>query len=187
MPNKPASYSGVGKNSKRTDGQPVRSPNVQEGTDLTVGDRRTIEAGQRLAPLGQQASPRLQAPPRAETPSGAGGGALPQNFFERATSRPGEDLMAPANPAPAEPADDQEVVLQFLVDAFGDQSANRMLQEKRSAKQAPAIPPPAPSLPVPSMAPQDEPEPQASDAFDDLPVSATATEEPVEEVAPSPL
>lgn len=136
VPNKPASYSGVGKNSRRTDGQPVRAPHVQEGTDLTQGDRRVIEARQSAAPLGTQSSPRIATPTVA--PSGGGVAAeLPQHLFEMPTARPGEDPMTPPPEAPMEPADDKEVVLQFLIDNFQDGNAQQMLQEYRAQRQVP--------------------------------------------------
>lgn len=77
-----------------------------------------------------------------------------------------EDPMTPPSALPEEPQDDQEVVLQWLVDAFGDQSASQMLRDKRAARvqQAPApMPMPAP-MTEPEI-PSEEPEAIESDAF----------------------
>jgi hypothetical protein len=66
-----ATYSGVGKNSRRTDGrQAIRSPNVQDSTDLSQGDRERIVQGQRMRPLSE-----APTPPVAPPPTGGGGGA----------------------------------------------------------------------------------------------------------------
>lgn len=45
--------------------------------------------------------------------------------------------MTPPPEAPVEPADDKEVVLQFLIDNFQDGNAQQMLQEYRAQRQVP--------------------------------------------------
>ena len=154
--------SGIGKNSKRTDTQAIKSPNVQDSTDLQVGDRERIRQGQKVAPLSQTPSPSVSAPPRGGS-SGAAAGAgaeLPPHLFAKPTSRPLEDEMTPASPPPMEPQDDQEVVLQFLIDAFGDENAAKMLEEKRGANVASAPAPMAPTTFEPEVA-QEPGEPEA--------------------------
>lgn len=146
VPSNPASYSGVGKNSRRTDGrvQPQRAPRIQEGTDLTIGEGRIIEQGQRIAPLSRIPAPRVQAPTPG-APAGAGGGSaqLPPHLFGGDSTRPDEPITEglPFGPgggpeallAP-DPTDDMEVVLQGLIDLTGDQGIADMLSEHREFK-----------------------------------------------------
>jgi hypothetical protein len=135
-PSKPATTSGVGRNSKRTDGQPVRSPNVQDSTDLTQGDRRTIEQGQKVQPLSTSSTPRL-AGPSTEAPPLSGGepAQLPPHIFELPTTRPGEPLTEGSIMGPGggpevlqsnQVPDDKVLALQWLARAGNSDAAQRI-------------------------------------------------------------
>lgn len=182
-PSKQQSFSGVGKNSRRTDKQIKRSPNVQDSTDLQVGDREKIRQGQQARGLPQTPSPSVSAPPRGGSPSptaGAGAG-LPDHLMSIPTGRPGEDEMTPATPAPIEPEDDQEVVLQWLVDTFQDDAANRMLQDKRAAKVTPMQPTTfTEDLDEPTLEPG---EPEAIELGEDLATEGAAAGEDVDQTS----
>lgn len=162
VPNNPASYSGVGKNSRRTDGQPIRTPNVQDSTDLTQGDRAKLEAGQRIAPLGRTPQPQVSVNHRPQVspelgPSGTT--PLPQHLMEMPSTRPNEDVLTPAS-SPIDPDDDKEFVLQVLASApWGNDAVRRMLSDLR-AERAQGVAPLAPGI-VPAVpSGQVSPEPQ---------------------------
>jgi hypothetical protein len=172
VPREPASYSGVGRNSRRTD-QPLRSPNVQDSTDLPVGSREQILQGQRIAPLGRTPSPRVDgsrlaeistanaAPPMSDV---RGGGGIPDWLTDMPTNRADEPLTAgmdqgpgaPADPLMREPADDREALLQWLARG-GNQDALDTLSGYRDAQRPPDQPPiePAPVARIPDDAVED--------------------------------
>lgn len=150
VPDKPASYSGVGKNSKRTDGQPVRAPNVQDSTDLTQGDRATIEAGQSSRPLSKSG-------PRDVAQSGSFLGrirgesdpsALGEHVFSLPTTRPTEPLtqglpfgegggpeVLQSNQIP----DDKQLLLDFLARG-GNEDAIRIRSGIAEQQRPPEMP-----------------------------------------------
>lgn len=183
-PSDPAAVSGIGKNSKRTDGkQAIKSPNIQDSSDLQVGDRERIRQGQQIQRLGAAPSPNVAPPAAGRPPQGSsaplgGGGEPPLHLAQLPSSRPMEDPMTMPD-AIEEPQDDQEVVLQFLADAFGDQSAAQMLADKRAARVQPVVPEMPPMEPeIEPALPTEEPEAVESDAF-------AMEAEPMEEVDPS--
>ena len=106
-PSDPSSYSGAGKNSKRTDGrQAIKSPNVQDSTDLSVGDGERIRQGQQVQRLSETPSPSVSAPPRGSPSSAAGGGAgIPPLAFEMESKRPDEPLTSGMDMGPGSGAD----------------------------------------------------------------------------------
>lgn len=191
-PSKQESFSGVGKNSRRTDKQAIKSPNVQDSTDLQVNDRERIRQGQQVAPLSKTSSPSVSSAPRSLSspqPSGGGPMALPENIFSMPSTRPGEDPMTPASEPPIEPEDDMEVVLAFLAynPDIQDQAALQMLKDHRATKQAPEMPAVVPPVTSPgSTTEPGEPEPvelgSASLAEPGLQPTATAVEANVEEM-----
>lgn len=131
-PSEPSSVSGVGRNSKRTDGrQAIKSPNVQDSTDLTQGDRERIRQGQRIAPLAESPAPRV-APVGPSQPSGQGAVSLPEHVLSLPSTRPEEDEFAPASQP--DPTDEMEVVLSKMVEWTGDASIAQMLEEHREFK-----------------------------------------------------
>lgn len=175
--------SGIGKNSKRTDTQAIRSPNVQDSTDLQVGDRERIRQGQKTQPLSETRSPQVSAAPPSggPLPAGGGGAELPAHLMSKLSTRPNEDEMTPASEPPVEPQDDKEVVLQFLIDAFGDQNASSMLEEIRTSKQAPVVPT-APTTLAPEVV--EEPgEPEAMEFGEDLATEGAAAGEEVDQTS----
>lgn len=141
-PREPASYSGVGSRSRRTDGQPIRTPNVTEGTDLTIGQRRIIEEGQRVKRLGRTPEPRV-SPAGGAAPSVPGGGGPPgglPDFLFEGTDRPDEPFTEglPFGPgagpevlSPPEPPDEVDEFLQYMVRETGDMAITNMLDEHR--------------------------------------------------------
>lgn len=162
VPNKPASYSGVGKNSKRTDGQPIRTPNVQDSTDLTQGDRAKLEAGQRIAPLRRTPDPKVTPVERAAGGMGRGT-QLPPELMGLPSTRPGEPVTAglAMGPGPGpealrpQPQDDREVVLQWLASQpNAPQAIVDMQNEIRNSRMAPT-----PQRPQQPARPQPVPEP----------------------------
>lgn len=184
-PKKPSSYSGVGKNSKRTDGQqPVRAPHVQEGTDLTQGDRRTIEAGMESQPLTRATPPSLAgAPPRdgSSGPIPGAGAELPPHIFEMPTNRPDEPETTglPFGPGGGpevlqsyQAPDDREILLRFLARG-GNEDANRMLSGMVESKRPPEVP----AMPLLSSA----------EPFEDEMIEVPEDEEPIEDIAPEDL
>lgn len=158
VPNKPASYSGVGKQSRRTDGQPVRSPNVQEGTDLTIGDRATIEAGQRSQPLSRTPTPRV-APPRPQASPALGPSGMeemPQFLASMPSTRPMEDPATPAV-APPDADDDREFVLQVLSSApWGNNKVREMLNDLHAERTQTMAPPTLGPVASPGLGASDE-------------------------------
>lgn len=184
--------SGVGKNSKRTDTQVIASPNVQDSTDLQTGDRERIRQGQKVQRLGATPAPNVTPPtsgPRLDGPamtSPGGGGEPPLHLAQMPTNRPLEDPMTPPSALPEEPQDDQEVVLQWLVDAFGDQAASQMLRDKRAARVQPVTPQMPPMQPeIEPALPTEEPEAIESDVF--ALESEPVEEAPEEGAEPSPV
>lgn len=159
-----------GKQSRRTDNQPIRVANVQDSEDLQQGDRQRLEQAQRLAPLRRSPAPRVAAP-AAGSPAG-GGATLPEHVFAGDTSRPNEPLTAGlafgAGPgaeaiSPPPPETDQEVVLQFLADTFQDDAASKMLNEIRNARAVPDEPMEQPALASAAPIEPMEPEPMEMD------------------------
>lgn len=199
-PRNPASFSGVGSRSRRTDGrvQPQRVPNIQESTDLQQGERRVLEQGQRIAPLSRVPAPRVQPP-------GIMSGQAPTGSLETllglATNRPNEPETTglPFGPGGGpevlstfEPTDEIDVVLQGMMEITGDQSIALMLQEHQEFKawqaQKQATPTPASAPVTPEVAPEPDeetlveepfalPEPQAEEGGDlESPSSVTSEE-----------
>lgn len=150
MPKEPASYSGVGSRSRRTDGGPIRGvPNVQDSTDLKQGDRAKLEAGQRIAPIQRSPQPQIQAQQTGPPPM-SGGGLLPEHLFSSPSSRPGEPETAglPFGPGPGpevlapQPEDEREVVLSWLASQpNAPQAIVDMQNEIRNSRMAPQQPP----------------------------------------------
>lgn len=189
--------SGVGKQSRRTDTQPVQVPNVNDSTDLTYGDRQKLEAAQRQAPIGRQREPNIPS-----APPGVTGSMRPRQLSDALVNLPstrqdepltqGMDIGPGAGSevlAPPPPQNDKELVLQWLVDMFQDESANQMLQQMRQPAPEPQ-PMPAPPQPQPVDS-QEPPQPEISGDFP-LPEAepdATDVEEPMEQEAgaPSPM
>lgn len=203
-PSNPASHSGVGKHSKRTDGrvQPQRAPHIQDSTDLQQGEGRAIAQGQRIAPLQRTPAPNVQP---ASGGSGGGGrpGPLPDYLMQMPTNRPMEPEtegldMGPGagsevlNASPHQPETPAEQVLSMMVEAFGDQAAADQLKEMQQ-QRIPQAPMPLPiAMPQRPEASPEPPEQQVSAEFP-LPEAepdATDTNEPAEgETAgvPSPM
>lgn len=179
VPNKPASYSGVGKNSKRTDGrvQPNRAPSIQESTDLQVGERAVIEKGQAIRPLGRQSAPQIQTSPGGGP--AAAEGMLPEHLFTSPSARPSEavttGLPFGGGPGPEvlrpQPQDDREVVLDWLASQpNAPQAIVDMQAEIRGSRMS------APSAPMPQPMPEEKP---VEDV--ELPAEDLSPIEPVEE------
>lgn len=128
---------GVGRSSKRTDTQLIRTPNAQEGTDLRIGDRERIAQMQRDRPLGASPAPQVQQG-GASVPAGGGrGGPPPAHLAEMPTNRPLEDPMVAPPPLP-DPDDDREFVLAKLAGPpFNNQAVADMLRDLRASKVAP--------------------------------------------------
>lgn len=181
--------SGVGKNSKRADaGQKIDVPNVQDSTELTQGDRRTLEQGQQVQRIGSAQSPNIQAAGSAGTNPRSQ--QLPDYLLGMPSARPNEPEtegldMGPGAGSevltPPPPQNDKEMVLQFLVDQFGDTNAEKMLQDIRGQRR-PQMPMQAPAPAVtPEMAPQEPGEPEITDV--ELPIAQTEPQPMDEETA----
>lgn len=196
-PKKPAKRSGIGKNSRRTDGgaQPIRTPGLDH-PDLKYGDVQRLKQAQAVVPL-----PIRQAPaggPSAPVPpaGSAGGPTPPPDFlFSSPSDRPGEPItnglpMGPgAGPEAlsadlqADPEDIREVVLSFFASAesgYNNEVARDMLNEIRQEKLARKQGPPM------GMAPQGVPAQPAPAPPTGMPPMAapedpTLMEEPSEE------
>lgn len=146
VPKNPAPYSGVGKQSRRTDGGPIRGvPNVQDGTDLSQGDRAKLEAGQRIAPLRSAPTAHIDASQGGRPMGGGmgGGGMPPEHLMAVPTTRPGEPeteglaLGPGAGPevlTPPEPDGEMEEFLQAMVSLTGDASIAQMMDDHREFK-----------------------------------------------------
>lgn len=155
-PNKPASVSGPGRFSKRTDGQPRKVEGL-DSPDMQYGDRQMLEAAQQAAPLrGAAGAPQRRMQGEAMT-----GGRLPSFIFDGESANPGEPAtvglgMGPgpgpeALEAAAPPDDIREVVLEYLATEFQNPTAQKHLADLRAESAAPA--PIAQQLPQP-MAPE---------------------------------
>lgn len=142
---------GIGKSSQRTDAnQPIKVPNVQDSTDLQVGDRQKLEAGQRIQPIGRGPSPTLPAaPPRGSSTPAGGGAVLPEHLFSIPTTRPGEPEteglpfgpgggpeMLQTNQIP----DDKKLLIDFLARG-GNEDAVRLRDGMAQAQRPPDIAP----------------------------------------------
>lgn len=167
-PSKPAHSSGVGKNSKRTDGQPIRVPNVTSSKDLQVGDRQMLEAAQRVAPAASATTPSLARSATGTAPNRSQG--LPPwllGMDSQAPTEPmtdgmgmgpgrGPEALTARTPAP----DIREQVGEQLSLIFNSKVAKEWLHDFRrqrgeaaSASGASAPIPAAASLPAPAGAP----------------------------------
>lgn len=159
QPKGPRPPSGVGKFSRRTDGQvqaqaPVQDADaIMRGKGQQWGQGKEMRAAMASQPLKATPEPEQRSAP-SEAGSGAGQGAppggLPPWFFQMATDRPGEPLTAGGpfgdGPGPEvlqaiqQPEDDAEEVLAFLEREFHDQYASDMRQELRMARQTEVAP-----------------------------------------------
>jgi hypothetical protein len=158
-PNKPSAVSGPGKFAKRTDGQPVRSPDL-DTPGQKFGDRQMIEAGQRAAPIAGASGASV---PRRNQHSVPTGKELPPWFFDQESQHPLEPVTAGvdmgAGPgsevlAASEPPDDEvELVLEYLATTFQNATAAKHLAEYRNERAGNVAAPPAlPAAPtVPSQ------------------------------------
>lgn len=156
-PGKPAAVSGVGKNSKRTDGgvQPVREPDI-DTMGLEYGDRKMVSDAQRIAPLPKPGSGAGRLPTGAPPQGGAAAG-LPPWLIDSPSARPDEPVTAglAMGPGPgpeildaAQPAPDlREQVLEGLWLTFGNEHARQLLQELRQERM-PAATPGMPAVPM---------------------------------------
>lgn len=114
-PSRPAPVSGPGALSKRTDGQPLRTP-----TGMGYGEAGALEQLQRAAPL--SATPGGDTP----VPTAGGGGAAPVNVtgFGEPTQQPGTPVTAGAalGPGPGlealglpqQPSEDLKALIGYL-------------------------------------------------------------------------
>lgn len=155
-PSKPAAVSGPGKMSARTDGragQPIREPDI-DSPDLQYGDRQRLTDAQRIARAASGQGAKVE--PRRMTGQPGTRAGLPPWFSQSEDTNPSEPttagLAGGEGPGPemldaSQPADDvREVVLQFLVQTYGNEHAREMLAQlraERAASQRPAMPTPA--------------------------------------------
>lgn len=155
-PGKPAAVSGVGKNSKRTDGgvQPVREPDI-DTMGLEYGDRKMVSDAQRIAPLPKPGSGAGRLPTGAPPQGGAAAG-LPPWLIDSPSNRPDEPVTAGLGMGPgpgpeildaAAPAPDvREQTLEALWVTFNNPQARDLLmqlrQEKAAATAGPGMAPP---------------------------------------------
>lgn len=147
---KGAKAPGVGKNSKRTDAQPIRAPHVQEGTDLAIGDRKRLEAGMRSAPLKRASSPTTRQAQVSPALGASGMEELPAHLFSMPSTRPDEDVMVAPEGVP-DADDDREFILQVLASGpWGNQRVKGLLDDLRKERVAAAqIPAESPLQPAP--------------------------------------
>lgn len=152
-PGSPASVSGPGKFSKRTDGgvQPITEPSI-DTPGLEYGDRGRLTEAQRIAhaAAGQGGTP--PGPSRMTGQMGTGT-KLPPFLFDSPSQNPleagsaglptgagpGPEALAASQPAP----DEREAILEYLVQTFGNADAAKMLHAIRESKAAPAAAPAA--------------------------------------------
>lgn len=160
-PKAPAPVSGPGRFSQRTDGkQPVASPGLKDPS-VQYGDRQKLEAGQRLAPIPDNRSPRpspaLTGGRRRLEGEARGGSPLPRFLTQLPTARPGEPIttgidMGPGQGVDALQASDagediREITLEYLARTYGNRDAIEMLSQIRAERAAAAVP--APGTPAP--------------------------------------
>lgn len=153
-PSKPAAVSGVGKNSKRTDGgvQAVREPDI-DTMGLEYGDRQMVADAQKIAPLPKGQTAVERRPTGAPTT----GGKLPDWLINGDTNRPDEPVTTGLGMGPgagpealqaAAPAPDiREQILEGLFMQYQDPNAHQLLQQLR-AERAAATATPLPGAPV---------------------------------------
>lgn len=191
VPEKSASYSGVGKNSRRTDGGPIKGvPNVQDGTDLTHGDRAKLEAGQKIAPIQARSAPQMTPGGGGGRvpPMGGGGGLPPDHLMGLPSTRPNEpetEGLAEGPGAgpevlntPPESDDIRVLALERYARVYDNPEAKRMLSTHYKSRVPQASMAPMPVNPLPS-----EGEPEIEPSMDlDVPMEEDASDEaPVEE------
>jgi len=140
-PASPAPASGPGRFAKRTDGQPIKEPDI-DNPSLEYGDRTRLTDAQRIAKaaLGQGAG----TPERRPTGAAIGGAALPQWLYDMESQSPlepptagldvgpgpGSEALAASAPSP----DMREEILKYLWVTFGNEDAARMLRQLRDEK-----------------------------------------------------
>lgn len=156
-PNDPASVSGPGKFSKRTDGQPKKVESL-DSPDMQYGDRQMIESAQSAAPLRGAAGAPAPGGGRRLQGEAMGGGGLPSFLFDMESARPGEPVTtglgmgAGAGPealdAAQAPDDIREVVLDYLATEFQNPTAMKHLSALREEKAGGAAPMSPPTLPM---------------------------------------
>jgi len=145
-PSDPAPASGPGKFSKRTDGA-ITSPDIDTTEGVQYGDRGKLEDAQRIAKAAAGAGARVN--PEA---SRRLGGAPPERGKLPPWLTTGEDT-APEDPATAglgmgpgagpealmaaeATPDQREVVLEFIAQNYGNETARQMLAEIRAERNA---------------------------------------------------
>lgn len=154
--------SGPGKFSRRTDGQPVRSPDL-DTPGQQYGDRKMIEEAQSAAPVRGAAG----ADVRRRQHSVPTGKKLPPWLFQQDSANPLEPATAglalgpgpgPEALAASEPPEDEvELVLEYLATTFQDAMAAQHLAEYRNQRADFQAPPPSPSGPTLQSSPVAEP------------------------------
>jgi len=172
-PSDPAPASGPGKFSKRTDGA-IASPDIDSEEGVQYGDRGKLEDAQRIAKAAVGAGARVN--PTTDQRRMSGGppqrGKLPPWLTQGEDTNPdqpathgldgglgaGPEILAAGQPTP----DEREVVLEFLVQNYGNEAARQMLAGLRSernvsAQNAVAVP----SAPMSDGLPSDEQDPSA--------------------------
>ena len=160
-PNKPASVSGPGRFSRRTDGK-ITAPDIDKERGLQYGDRKASVDAQRIAKtaVGAGASVPTQRAPQGSAPTR---GRLPSWLFSTPDNHPEEPTTAGLDMGPGGgsemldaqgPTDDLRVMmLRYLDQMYGNQDAREMLAEMRAQKAAPT----QPAAPVdPGVASPDE-------------------------------
>lgn len=162
-PERPATVSGPGKFSRRTDGQPIRSTDL-DTPGQKFGDRAMIEESQRAVPIRGAAGAAI--PRRAQHSAGTGK-KLPPFLFQMDSANPLEPVTTglPLGPgagpealvASEPPEDEVEQVLFMLATEFQDEMAARHLAEYRNQRATIQKPAPVPSAPQLNSAPNAEP------------------------------
>lgn len=144
-PKNPAPVSGPGRFSKRTDGkQPVASPGLKDPS-VQYGDVQQLEAAQSMSPAPDMRSRSAgRAGPRAAGEARGQHGSLPSFLFDLPSARGGEpgSTGLPMGPGPGPealeasqaPVNQQEQVLEYLVQNYGNQDAAKMLAALREER-----------------------------------------------------
>lgn len=172
-PSNPAAVSGPGKFSRRTDGgQKVVEPDI-DNPDLQYGDRSMLEDAQRRTPLKGSQGARVASGAERRPQGSALDGKLPPWLTTTPDPHPDEPTTAglASGPGPGPevldaatpPEDIREVVLQWMVQQYGNPDVARMLNDMRNEREQ-RVNVPTPSAPMtdPLSALAQEPLPAAA-------------------------
>lgn len=140
-PSNPAPVSGPGRFSRRTDGQRIQGPDL-DNPDVQYGDRQMIEDAQRTQKMRGAAGARVPSRSMGGTPPTRG--KLPPWLTQTPDTNPDQPTQAGLGMGPGpgpeildagQPTDDvREVVMEFIASTYGNKDAADWLAQFRQER-----------------------------------------------------